>query len=386
MPELNETTLKTALNIIKRSSEFTLKQLNQNERIKKQTFVLYSLPGVGKTEGLRNLAQSKNHIAVIDVNAEFGGSLSMPIQHVEGEKARVLHALHEDIAKLNEHAKQHPDEVHYLFLDEFNRGDDFMKQTLMQLLLNQTLPGHPLEQNIFVVGAGNTSENIFTDENIENDVNPLDVAARDRIAPLFVKLDANQWLDWAYQQGIHPYIITFLENNQNIQNAIYKAPASDDQTGATPRSWEKLSHLFKEFNPANEHISVMKPLIQSIIGSELTDEFIHHLSNKPNFDINDILKDSKEALSKFENLTSPEARQALLMMPPFIENKLKHGDKSYLDSFSEILETNDQTALVKFIKIFVENDILRQNFPTLYSEIVKLDTFKDLRSYYSSSR
>lgn len=391
MAEVNLLNLKNAISIIKRASEHTLNLMLKGENIKKQTFVLYSLPGIGKTESLKNLANTKDHIKVIDINAEFGGSLSMPIQDVStnengSKEALVLHALHEDINTLNEHAKENPEDVHYLFLDEFNRGDEFMKQTIMQLLLNNTLPGHQLAPNIFVVGAGNTSENIYGDEfgEVPNDVNPLDVAARDRIAPLFVKLDTNAWLDWSYQNKIHPSIIMFVEQSQNAANVLYRAPKSDDETGATPRSWTKLSHMFEIFDPTKESQIIIKPLVQAHVGSELADEFMAYISEQPTFNINDILSDKKTALKEFESLNSTEKRQAMLLMPMFIEKNLKQNARTYFESFEEIMKTKDQNALQKFINIFIQNDILRENFNHTFSALNQSEQFQDIRSKYSA--
>lgn len=387
---INQTSLKTGLEIIKRMSNFTLKQLLDGKDVKKQAFVLYSLPGIGKSEGLTSLAQSDEYIETIDINAEFGGSLDMPIQHVFKDEsgnphALVLHALHEKIDKLNKHALTHPKTPHYLFLDEFNRGDEFMRQTLMQLLLNTRLPGHELAQNIFVIGAGNTSENIFTDELLENDVNPLDVAARDRIAPLFISLNTKDWLKWAYQNKIHPSIIMFIEQATDPASKLYQAPKTEDSTGATPRSWTKLSDLLDEFNPKRESPSILKPLIQSQIGTELSDEFLSYLSTEPNFDIDNILKNPKESLKTFDELTAPDRRQALLLMPMFLEKQLERGSDVYFKSFEQILKTEDQTTLSTFINIYLENDILRQNFESLFTKLNESEQFNEIRSLYSAN-
>lgn len=387
---INQTSLKTGLEIIRRMSEFTLKQLLNGENIRKQAFVLYSLPGIGKSEGLKSLAKSDDYIETIDINAEFGGSLDMPIQHVFKDEtgqphALVLHALHERIDKLNKHALKNPKTPHYLFLDEFNRGDEFMKQTLMQLLLNTRLPGHDLAQNIFVIGAGNTSENIFTDDLIENDVNPLDVAARDRIAPLFISLNTSDWLKWAYQHKIHPSIIMFIEQATNPASKLYQAPKTDDSTGTTPRSWTKLSDLLGEFDPKKESPAILKPLLQSQIGTGLSDEFLAYLSTEPNFNIDDILNNPNDALQSFDDLTAPDRRQALLLMPMFLEKQLESGHTIYFESFEEILKTEDQTTLSTFINIYLENDILRQNFENLFSALNESSQFNTIRSLYSAN-
>lgn len=393
--QVNLISLKDAIGIIKKGTEGTWKAMQMDSSMKKPTFVLYSLPGIGKTEGLKSLAKSEDHIAVIDINAEFGGSLSMPIQDVslnaDGEKeAKVLHALHEDIADLKDHAEAYPDDIHYLFLDEFNRGDEFMKQTIMQLLLNNTLPGHKLPKNIFVVGAGNTSENIYGDEygEVPNDVNPLDVAARDRIVPLFLKLSVDNWLEWAYQNKVHPMIIGFLEQKGGAEanSTLYRAPEKDDETGATPRSWTKLSHMFETFNPYDEESGrIIKALVQGHVGSSLADEFMKYASEVPNFKVDDLLSNKQKALSRFEALTATDKRQALLLMPSFIDKDLKKGSRLYLESFDEILNTKDQNAKDRFTRIFLSNDVLRKNFKTTFDAASAMPNFNKIRKQFSAN-
>ena len=372
--------LKKALEIIRRTSNYMLKSMRNGESVRKQAFILYSLPGIGKTEGLKSMAKSEDHLKVIDINAEFGGSLSMPIQSITPDnQALVLHALHEDIAELNKHAKDNPDDVHYLFLDEFNRGDEFMKQTLMQLLLNTKVPGHKLEDNIFVVGAGNTSENVFTTDIVDNEVNPLDVAARDRISPLFVNLSVNEWLDWGYKNAIDPRILNFIDSHNNKDLVLYKAPSTADGTGATPRSWSKLSDLLNIFSIKKDGITTVKSIVASQIGNELTNEFISYLTIDPPYRLDEILEDQSKALERFEDLNNTEMRQALCQMPSFIEGKLKAGKDVEFKSFISIIAgTSDQQALERFVRIFAEDDVMRKSFPTFNQEARQSDVYKDL--------
>ncbi len=393
--------LNNAIWIIKTMSEAQLEKINNDEKVKKQSFVIYSLPGIGKSESLTNLAATPDHIKTIDINAEFGGSLSMPIQSIHDvggkTKAQVVHALHEDIDELNEHAKAHPKEPHYLFLDEFNRGDEFMKQTLMQLLLNTKVPGHDLEPNIFVVGAGNTAENVFTEDAVDNEVNPIDVAGRDRIAPFFVQLDVQGWIKWAYQNQINEKVIQFIESQDEPENVLYQAPQTTDGTGATPRSWSKLSDAL-ELDAFSDYsnLQIMSPLVSAYVGSDLATQFINFLNTQGSFSINELLSDPQNALEKFEDLTRTDQRQALMMMPRYIERhlssnnlKLKDPDDTY-KSFISILDTKDQQILERFIKIFFESDmkgsnIMTQAYPLLHDRLRHSKKFTRLASQYAKS-
>lgn len=379
--------LNEGLEIIKHSSNFALKELNEGRKFRPQTYVLYSLPGVGKTEGIKSIAKSDDHIKVIDINAEFGGSLSMPIQSInkENTEAKVLHALHEDIHELREHALAHPNEAHYLFLDEFNRGDEFMKQTLMQLLLNKRVPGHSLPDNVFVVGAGNTSENVFTSEILDNEVNPLDVASRDRIAPLFIKLNVDDWLSWGYKNKLNPVIMEFIDSSDNKESVLYQAPDSVDGTGATPRSWAKLSDTLKAFDLEKTSNRVLTGIIASHIGNSLTKQFKDFLFTTPPFDIDYVLADKNEAFKRFEELTNViNKRQLILKSPYVIEKGLENGSDVQLQSFLEIIRnTNEQQILQRFVRTYVEDGALKDSYPEVYKALMKENTYRSLVAQYS---
>lgn len=389
MAEITMTNLDVAEEIIKKTTEAQLKAIRKGVKVNKQAFILYSLPGVGKSQMLRSLAKDENHVQIIDINAEFGGSLAMPIQSITNyeedgrvyQKAQVLHALHEQIMKLNELAKENPEEPYYLVLDEINRGDDFMHQTLMQLVLNLRLPGHVLEDNIFIVGAGNTSENIFTDDEVSNDVNAFDSASRDRIAPLFITLDEERWLEWAYLNQINTNVIRFIEQNKNM---LYNPSKMEDHTGATPRSYQKLSDLLDVFDPATTRKDILRPLLVSQLGEEAGRSFNTFLSQAPPFDIKHILSDPAQVEDRVKDLSRIDLRQVVSMAPAHIESALKIGnDKPFL-SLERILETtNDQQALQRFINIFIAKDGIRKNYPELHKRRKKSEIFDRMITQYA---
>ena len=397
--------LQKAIYIIQKTSETQLKSIRKGQKVQKQAFIIYSLPGIGKSESLKSLAKTPDHIKIIDINAEFGGSLSMPIQSIhkssqneDEHEAEVLHAPHEDIKRLTIHARQHPDEVHYLFLDEFNRGDEFMKQTLMQLLLNNKVPGHDLPDNVFVVGAGNTSSNVFTDEAVDNEVNPIDVAGRDRIAPLFVQLDVKGWIDWAYQNDINEKIISFIDEDEEPEKVLYQAPSTVDGTGATPRSWSKLSNLLDIFQDEIQNQAFIRPLIASQVGNQLATRFSNYLLRSQNYSIKDLLTDPDTALEKFNNLpSSADRRSAIMNMPSYIEKHLESNNitdykvkDNVFSSFVKISHTDDQQVLEKFIKYFFEakdnnSNTIKDRHPLLTERINKSQRFANLKKMYSVS-
>lgn len=398
MPVQTMLNLPNALKLIAADTKFVMQEHLAGRASYPHTFMLYSLPGIGKTEGIRSLAQDADHLCVIDINAEFGGSLAMPIQNVEYRDipakpgtdssdttprkravAHVLHALDERINRLANLAYNHPHETYWLLLDEANRGDEFMTQTIMQLLLEKRLPGYKLPFNIFVIGAGNTATNIFTKEtNIENDVNQFDTAIRDRLNPLFIHLDVNAWLDYAYTNGVHPDVIQFIERAEKPEGLLYRAPHSDDDTGATPRSWTRLTGLLQ--NPAiRNDRTIMRAALASQIGEELATRFNNFLGSSNFIDIPKLLK--VPDLDHFDHKLSPvDRRTFLLLAPRYLER-----DPALVNDFATYLTTTDQAALQRFITLLVTNNVLSTQYPETNIALRHLDVFNDMLAAYSAN-
>lgn len=361
----NFISLNTALRLIKFDTDFQMKEIMANKPTDKHTFVLYSLPGIGKTQGIKEMVGDPQHICVIDINAEFGGSLSMPISHVDEETqtAQVLHALNASIKELKEHALSDPTTPHFLFLDEFNRGDEFMKQTIMQLLLENRLPGNSLPANVFVIGAGNTAENIFSDdEMIENDVNELDTATRDRINPLFIQLEPKEWLDWAYTNEVAPEVVDFIgSKSYNEQKELLYQPAkSADGTGATPRSWTRLSSFLADPAIKNDPV-LLRAAVFSMVGNDCGEQFLTYLTTGNPLDIFSLLEKPDQA--KFAELsTGRKVAFFSSALRPVEQDLQSDKQRGYVQTFLDYLQTNDQTAIARFIHTQVETGVLQERY------------------------
>lgn len=373
--------LNNAIALIKADIDYQMELRRHHKPMDKHTFALYSLPGIGKTQGVRSLAANEDQLCVIDINAEFGGSLSMPIQHVASDEqsAKVLHALNDNIATLKDHALQYPDLPHYLFLDEFNRGDEFMKQTIMQLLLECRLPGNPLPENVFVIAAGNTAENIFTDdESVENDVNSFDSASRDRIYPLYIQLSVSEWLSWAYQHNVSPEIVDYLgsKDADEAYSLMYMPCKNEDGTGSTPRSWTRMSSLID--NPAIRNNTILlKAAIFSAIGEDAGNKFLTYLEQGNSIDITKMLNDND--LDEFNTMTTGTKLAFFTSSLRLIERDLANGNQNkYIDTFLNYTQTNDQTALSRFLHTYVESGTLTNKYPLTNAALRQNSDFIEL--------
>ena len=59
-----------------------------------------------------------------------------------------------------------------------------------------------------------------------------------------LKVDVKQWLDWAYDAGINPWVIDYI--NARPEH-LFSQPSKSEEPFSTPRSWHMLSDLLTEY-------------------------------------------------------------------------------------------------------------------------------------------
>lgn len=125
-----------------------------------------------------------------------------------------------------------------LFLDEFNCVNESIRPVMLQLLQDKTLGTHAIPDGWMLVLAGNPTQ-------YNKGAKELDAVTMDRLRILQVVPDLKSWLPYGRSHGIHPTVISFLEENPTC---FYRHNATTNEL-VTPRGWEDLSvqlHLMEE--------------------------------------------------------------------------------------------------------------------------------------------
>lgn len=91
-----------------------------------------------------------------------------------------------------------------LFLDEINCVSETLAPVMLQFLQYKVFGRHRVPDGWVVVTAGNPPE-------YNNSVREFDIATWDRLKRINIEPDFDVWKEYAYQKGIHPSIITYLE-------------------------------------------------------------------------------------------------------------------------------------------------------------------------------
>ena len=96
------------------------------------------------------------------------------------------------------------DEPYLLFVDELNACSFEVQKAFYSLINDRRLGEYQLPAGSVVVGAGNRAQ----DQAI---VKPMSSALMNRMLHVELKPTARDWLDWAYAQGVHEWIIRYIE-------------------------------------------------------------------------------------------------------------------------------------------------------------------------------
>lgn len=198
-----------------------------------------------------------------------------------------------------------------LFVDEYSRAGADIHNSTMQLILDKRLHNHILPyvngKQTQIIAADNPSDGDYH-------VTELDPAKMDRFLIIDVEVDPEGWLVWARENNINNIVRSFI-----IDNMTKLHFASEDDIGATPRSWTKLGKFMDlAQNNSLDDIFILD-IMRGKIGSALASQFyvfyknfsnnisiedIENMAKKAFMETGDIEKTGEVLHNKLENLES----------------------------------------------------------------------------------
>ena len=209
---------------------------------KQRPVFLIGPPGIGKTAIMEQIA------------AEMGvGLLSYSMTHHTRQSALGLpfiehknykgmecdiseYTMSEIIAAIYEMMEETGIEEGILFLDEINCVSETLAPVMLQFLQYKVFGRYRVPDGWIVVTAGNPP-------GYNNSVREFDIVTWDRLKRVDVEPDYDVWKEYAYQKGVHPAIMTYLE----IRKADFYTVEStvDGKTFVTARGWDDLSQMIQ---------------------------------------------------------------------------------------------------------------------------------------------
>jgi len=221
---------------------------------------LLGSPGLGKSDLIREVAEDLN-LFVIDIRLAQSDPTDLngfPALNVERTRSHYAPPTTFPLAG------DKPPEGYkgwLLFFDEMTSAPPSVQAAAYKVVLDRMVGEHKLHNNVAMVCAGNLS----TDKAI---VNRMSTAMQSRLIHLHLRVDVDEWLDWAIDNKIDYRIIGFIRFRNELLHKFN--PNHNDRTFPCPRTWHFLSKLCDRWG---ELTMDKLPLIEGTVGEGAALEF-----------------------------------------------------------------------------------------------------------------
>lgn len=215
--------------------------------------MLWGPPGVGKSQGVREIAaeiekQTGRDVRITDVRLLLFNPVDLRGIPTANEDKTLAVWLKPQIFQMDASEEV----INILFLDEITAAPTSVQAAAYQITLDRTIGEHKLPENCIVIAAGNR----VTDRSVAYN---MPRALANRLCHFEIKEDTNAWHDWAVKNEIHPYVTGYIEYNSS---ALIRTEGME-LAFPTPRSWEMVSNILTY---VSEDIAAVYPMIVGCVG------------------------------------------------------------------------------------------------------------------------
>jgi len=324
---------------------------------------LWGPPGVGKSDGVRQMAEiiakeTGKRLVVTDIRLLMFSPVDLRGVPVADEKKEFTNWLKPKILDLDPSG----DVLNILFLDELSAAPASMQAVGYQITLDRTLGEHRLPDNCIVIAAGNGLGDMSV-------VHRMSHALANRLMHFSVTVDFAGWKEWAITHKVHPYVLGYLsfdhsklcQENVGIEELAY----------ATPRTWTFVSNILNMFDEITD-VSYLFSQISACIGSGNALEFITWCKNHEKLpSLDDIFKGKSgakypktpDALYALINAVVSSAKTRKSLTISELENVVRYASKFPLD-YQTCLYTrlcDDEDIKLKLLKITSFREWMKKN-------------------------
>ena len=258
--------------------------------IRQRPILLMGPPGIGKTQIMEQIAR-ECQIGLVSYTITHHtrqSAIGLPFikEKTFGEQTFSVteYTMSEIIASVYEKIEKTGLREGILFIDEINCVSETLAPMMLQFLQCKTFGNQKVPEGWIIVTAGNPPE-------YNKSVREFDVVTLDRIKKIDVEADFEVWKEYAYEQGIHPAVISYLElrrkNFYRIENTV------DGKLFATARGWEDLSRLLQVYESLGKDLDreVVKQYIQHpLIAKDFAAYLALYNKYKTDYAVEDLLR------------------------------------------------------------------------------------------------
>lgn len=230
--------------------------------------MLWGPPGVGKSQMVGQIG-TRHAVSVIDIRLS-----QMEPSDLRGIPFRVGEHVEWAIPAILPDADRHGP-AGILFLDEITSAPPAVSAAAYQLILDRRLGEYQVPDHWAIFAAGNRQG----DRGVTYSM-PAPLA--NRFSHFEVDTHLDDWVAWAYQNGIDERLIAFLRFRPELLFDF--DPAHNPVAFPSPRSWEFAHRGLKKFE---DHPELLQGTLQACVGPaagiELT-AFVNSLDQMPDLD------------------------------------------------------------------------------------------------------
>lgn len=229
---------------------------------KSPSVMLWGPPGVGKSQGVRQIArtiETKTYkkVVITDVRLLLFNPVDLRGIPTANEDKTLAVWLKPKIFQMDDSDQT----INILFLDEISAAPPSVQSVAYQITLDRMIGEHKLPDNCIVIAAGNR----VTDKSVAYH---MPKALANRLCHFEIKGDSISWHDWAVKSGIHEFVVGYLEYNSV---ALMRFDSSGTNLAfPTPRSWEMVSNIL---NTISDNFKEVYPMIVGCIGYSTAGNF-----------------------------------------------------------------------------------------------------------------
>jgi len=343
--------------------------------------LMEGLHGIGKSEIVKQYCDENgyHYTALFLSHQEVGDLIGIPVTEMINGESITLWSKPIWLQRMETAAANGKKCV--LLLDELNRAQTDVLNSALQLVLERQIHEHVLpEVNGYrtqIIACTNPDDGDYQ-------VQSLDPALINRFLKITVEVDEEGWLAWARNNDVNQIVRDFIVDNMTKLHFI-----SEDEIGATPRSWTKLAKFMDLAQKGQIPEEYILDIMRGKIGSALASQFYVFFKNySTNISIQDIEKIAKDAYMKTGdiNLTADVLGKKLQDMESI--TKLEHA-RTLFDRDEDDIQ-DPSRKLEDFVPLFAmlysfEIELLtsflkdkKANNKDSFYGLMKKDTTKDL--------
>lgn len=328
--------------------------------------VLVGEPGIGKTEMSVMLEKECNEMIkqsklkykscrLVTVNAaqiaDVGDMTGIPRTNPQ---TRAVEWFRPDWFP-HEEAGHEGETLFILLIDEFNRAQKEVSDSLLTLFSARSMHTHRLPKNTLLIAAMNP-ETVCG-------VNPTDAAMRSRGLFLEVAADPQDWAVWARRNDVYNDLVEWV-----LADARMLCNPKEDGSYPCPRSLKYVSDMFKDGTMDAVPKELVMRLVAGLIGSEAAASFLGFRDGNKKRPIT-----AKELFADWDKLKNSVFSQETVLMHATIQDvvaslpddKLEAKQRQVVNELTLGFEKKEfQVALLKAMvlhKKAVLQDLMRQN-------------------------